>query len=380
MDKAALRIRRVTFSWRAVFVMYALVLTTATHWPRLDLGPSGPNDKLIHLFAFGLMPLLLWRSRWIARLGLVFLISLLWATLDEYSQSIEMLHRWATWQDLLANVLGITTMSLWIWAMRPVGGVGNRMRLALHNYIIEEIFSQWRAWAVLAGVFVACAVPLIALWPMLTPTGITGPFYLALIIWIFTTFLIWSGIRRAYYQSVLKHRDCFSCSESCADLFYDDFGRSRCANCGCDVHLAYWLESASPRLAVFLRLAIIPVVTSIVMLIAGFMLIAATALAYDKLISLGYGSPALPRLVRIIGTEKALMQAVDLAGLFMVFALATRHYRTKLARFYDQPYCCRKCGHDLRGTPTSAGAGRCGECGQHFARSPELAGAGYIEQ
>ena len=61
MDKAALRIRRVTFSWRAVFVMYALVLTTATHWPRLDLGPSGPNDKLIHLFAFGLMPLLVGR-------------------------------------------------------------------------------------------------------------------------------------------------------------------------------------------------------------------------------------------------------------------------------------------------------------------------------
>jgi len=254
------------------------------------------------------------------------------------------------------------------------------MRLALHNYVNEEIFSQWRALAVLAGVFVTCAIPLIVLWPMLTPTGITGPFYLALIIWIFTTLLIWSGIWRVYYQSALKHRDCFSCGESCTDLSYDDFGRSRCGNCDSDVHLAYWLESASPRFAVLLRLAIMPAVTGIVILIAAFLLIGAMALAYDELISLGYGSPALPRLVRIMGTEKALMQAVDLAGLFMVFALVTRHYRTKLARFYDQPYCCRRCGHDLRGTPTSAGAGRCGECGQDFARSPELAGAGYVEQ
>ena len=87
-----------------------------------------------------------------------------------------------------------------------------------------------------------------------------------------------------------------------------------------------------------------------------------------------------PRLVRIMGTERALMRAVDFTGVFLAAAVAMRLYRRKLADHYDQPFRCRKCNHDLRGTPTSEGLGRCGECGHPFARVAEQAGAGYLEQ
>ena len=59
-------------------------------------------------------------------------------------------------------------------------------------------------------------------------------------------------------------------------------------------------------------------------------------------------------------------------GLFLyllLFAIAVRLYRGGLARYYDQALKCRKCAHDLRGTPTDGrGRGRCGECGTPFTR------------
>ena len=41
--------------WRSAFVIYALLLTIATHWPSLQLGTeeSPWPDKLLHMLAFG---------------------------------------------------------------------------------------------------------------------------------------------------------------------------------------------------------------------------------------------------------------------------------------------------------------------------------------
>ena len=57
-------LRRNTRPWRAVFVAYALLLTTATPWPALDIARGAGGgfqwpDKIIHTPAFaGLVRLL----------------------------------------------------------------------------------------------------------------------------------------------------------------------------------------------------------------------------------------------------------------------------------------------------------------------------------
>ena len=64
----ARRRRRVLRPWRWAFVVYGVVLTVATHWPRLELGPEVPaSDKVLHLVAFAVLTVLLWRTGWPAR-------------------------------------------------------------------------------------------------------------------------------------------------------------------------------------------------------------------------------------------------------------------------------------------------------------------------
>lgn len=94
--------------WRLAFALYALALTTATHWPRLQLPQESPaSDKTIHVITFAGFTFLLWRTAWIGRVWMIALIALAWAAIDESTQSIPVLHRHASWTDYVANALGI---------------------------------------------------------------------------------------------------------------------------------------------------------------------------------------------------------------------------------------------------------------------------------
>ena len=100
---------------RAAFVVYALVLVTATHWPqlRIDGGPIPRPDLLIHIAAFGLWTCLLiatellgpWRSK--AAIGKCVVIALVYAAIDEGTQAIPALGRTVALDDYLANALGV---------------------------------------------------------------------------------------------------------------------------------------------------------------------------------------------------------------------------------------------------------------------------------
>ncbi len=118
---------------RVVFVLYALVLTTATHWPALAIGTEAnpAPDKIIHMVSFGGLFVLLWRTRWIPRLWQAGLIVLVWAVLDEVSQSIEALQRTFSAQDMVAGQIGVVTAVAWHWALGPVEGTASRARTAL---------------------------------------------------------------------------------------------------------------------------------------------------------------------------------------------------------------------------------------------------------
>jgi len=120
---------------RVVFVLYALALTTATHWPALDLDTGiktiPATDKIIHMIAFSGLFVLLWRTRWVPRIWQAALIVVVWAALDEVSQSIEVLQRTFSAQDMVAGQLGVVTTLAWYWALAPVEKTASRTRTAL---------------------------------------------------------------------------------------------------------------------------------------------------------------------------------------------------------------------------------------------------------
>jgi VanZ family protein len=107
---------------RPAFVLYLLALVTATHWPRLTIGPEIPvNDKEIHFAAYAAFTALLWFTRWVRPLWLVMVIALAWAGLDESSQAIPAIHRTACWPDYFANAAGIVTMTIALWIWERIG-------------------------------------------------------------------------------------------------------------------------------------------------------------------------------------------------------------------------------------------------------------------
>ena len=118
-----------------IFVLYALVLTAATHWPALDLDTGiktiPATDKIIHMFAFSGLFVLLWRTRWVPRIWQAALFVVVWAAVDEVSQSIEVLQRTFSAQDMVAGQLGVATTLAWYWALAPVEATASRARTAL---------------------------------------------------------------------------------------------------------------------------------------------------------------------------------------------------------------------------------------------------------
>ncbi|MGE3109040.1 MAG: VanZ family protein [Phycisphaerales bacterium] len=104
-------------AWRIVaFVLYALAVVTATHWPKLRIESDVMErpDILIHIGVFGLWALALLLStllrdpsRW-RLVAKAWVISAGYAAADEITQAIPGIYRTAAWDDYAANLTGIT--------------------------------------------------------------------------------------------------------------------------------------------------------------------------------------------------------------------------------------------------------------------------------
>jgi hypothetical protein len=121
------------------------------------------------------------------------------------------------------------------------------------------------------------------------------------------------------------------------------------------------------------RLTIRPTMVAFSVLVLGFALILLAPWLYSLLLQgsqTSSSSVMAMRLAQAIGRlPDELVRVIDLSLYLLLFAAAMRIYRTRLAKFYDRAVVCARCGHDLRGTPTEHGIGRCGECGAAFARA-----------
>ncbi|MEM1183480.1 MAG: VanZ family protein [Planctomycetota bacterium] len=99
---------------RGVFLAYAVVLFTATHWPSLKIdGPVPRTDLWLHVGAFGAWTLLFgfaeFIGRWRDRTTPLRLIAcgIVYAAMDELLQAIPVLNRFATIEDYVANLVGV---------------------------------------------------------------------------------------------------------------------------------------------------------------------------------------------------------------------------------------------------------------------------------
>jgi len=145
-------LRRNTRPWRAVFVAYALLLTTATHWPALDIGRVAGGgfespDKIVHTLAFAALLVLLWRTRWVPRLWQAGVIVGVWTVLDELTQALPVLNRTFSAQDLVASQIGVVVTLAWIRALTPLGGPANRVRygfLQVSRALSARLSLEWR--------------------------------------------------------------------------------------------------------------------------------------------------------------------------------------------------------------------------------------------
>jgi VanZ family protein len=106
---------------RFVFIAYAILLATATHWPSLAIGDpqsAARPDLPIHVAAFGLLTALLIACAFFGgalsprNILISTPIAGAYSALDEASQAIPILDRSVSPEDLLANLLGVTLAGL----------------------------------------------------------------------------------------------------------------------------------------------------------------------------------------------------------------------------------------------------------------------------
>jgi len=117
-DRSGSRIRRFfecPVRWRVAFGVYALILVTLTHWPKLAIaGPIPRTDLVAHLGAFGLWAMLLAGARWFGsaasprNLLICGVIGVVYAAVDELTQGFEALGRTVALSDWIANIVGIS--------------------------------------------------------------------------------------------------------------------------------------------------------------------------------------------------------------------------------------------------------------------------------
>ena len=116
---------------RGVFVLYALALVTATHWPGLAIQSPGFSrlDLVIHAVSFAAWTVLCTACAFFGpatgrrNLARSIPLALVYALADEFTQAIPALHRTLDPLDLAANGVGILLASiglaLWTRADHP---------------------------------------------------------------------------------------------------------------------------------------------------------------------------------------------------------------------------------------------------------------------
>lgn len=366
--------KRLARPWRLAFVLYASALTVATHWPHLDLtGPTGPKapDKLLHLFAFGGLAFLLIQTRWLGRIWLAGIVTVMWTLLDEVTQSLPVLGRQSSLIDILAGQLGIVLVIVWMSALGPIGGIANRTRIAQRHFLLAELFGRPRTWIVVLSVSLIGALIMggsIALAMKFVFTRYSGEqLAKVLVVSVIGAFaglyVSLPGLLARHAAKRIAQRPCFRCGSSCEDVSFDEAGRGRCSRCDAALQLGQWDKPMQLPPTAVMRVGV-PAAAH-----AGGLLVMGAALLLIVLqLSMSFRwAESLLRPWNDLPPD--MKTAVGLTAIALIVASAVRKYRRRQAKLYDcQHERCRACRHDLQGSPIAQGIGRCPECSTPFVR------------
>jgi VanZ family protein len=376
-------------AWRALFVVYAIILTTATHWPRLEIGSETmpAPDKLLHLVAFAVLAILFWRGAWTRSTWTFAIVLWSWAILDEVTQSLPILGRETSGADVAASLLGVTVIVIWRLALRPVGGTGNRARLASAHYAFEHLFVRRGAWVRLGLCSLLGAAVLGPLAFMVLRLGLEASPLDAAVLAVtggggVGAHVGVTGLWRREYDRLRLAPPCPGCGTGEAKRLVrgtasrggtapgggtdpGDSGTAPCPACARPLWSGQWPPRLELPRTKLVRLATRPVLAAIGA-VAGLFAV------YLSLVALHPVIPVIGRLTRWYhGLTPGLRIDVDLALLAVAAAGAVALFRRRLALVFDgQHRRCMYCDQDVRAATIEGGSGRCSECGRVFHVPP----------
>jgi hypothetical protein len=357
--------------WRIALLVYVVAMTIGTHWPKLRLGTeeSPAPDKIIHMLAFGGLVMLLWQSRLIASPWLAWLIVAIWAPIDELTQAYPGSKRTISMQDTAAGEIGALLMLAWIWALSPVGGTLNRLRLRWQAFQLQELFRRRAVWLWMIATLIPGIVIVLTAWLWFVAVfPEVRPWRIALVA-LPGVMLAGIGMAAILYQlravrdQSAEARPCFDCGASCTNVVFDERGCAACPGCGHGIHRGQWPPPLAMTLGQVVRLGWRPALLA-------FCVFLGVIAAYVALVFLKNAIPAASELNRWYQSlARDLRLVIDLGWMGIAAAVVVRIYRRRAARAFDeQDRYCASCGHDLRATPIDRGVGICGECGTPFIR------------
>lgn len=326
------RARRARRSLGVVTALALVAMATSTHWPGLRLGtPSDPGpDKILHMVSFGLLTAGAWFSGWFRSLPLLWVVGVLWAVVDEWTQGFAIVDRVSDLEDWWADVMGVTLAVAFILATRPLGGWEARRRRAARDMAMAELFSRWWAW------------PAVALGTMIGAAG-------ALPVFSFVGARSWAMPNR---QVVITGMVVVGIAA---------------AHAAVEILLRATYLKPRPMLPdrVMGRLVLGPA------LLAFGMLILITAVSQLVLILRPHFAPAALVDEWYRRRSPTLRAAMDLAIILFLAAWATHRARRNIAARIDRAHlACVRCDQALTGATVLDGAGTCPECGTRYELPP----------
>ncbi|MAT82265.1 MAG: murein biosynthesis integral membrane protein MurJ [Phycisphaerae bacterium] len=236
---------RLARPWRILFVFYFVLLTIGTHLPSTNLvgEESGAllPDKLIHLFAFMGLTLLLWRSRLLPLTWLVPAVVAVWIPLDEWTQRLAGEGRTVALDDMIAGWMGVIAAGSFILALSPLGPAPLAASHRRMMYMVDVIVSDVRVGLkliVLPVLVFTCLfiVPWliasnmqIGQWIYREPAIL---FFIALAVSIFVGIVLLNSRVRKLEPEIRKSTPCFDCGETIPLDHPDSDGHVSCRACG----------------------------------------------------------------------------------------------------------------------------------------------------
>ncbi|MCH2133948.1 MAG: murein biosynthesis integral membrane protein MurJ [Phycisphaerales bacterium] len=348
---------QVARPWRLLFLVYFVLLTIGTHLPSTDLTGQGSvlPDKLIHFFAFGILTLLLWRSRLIPLAWLVPAAVSVWIPIDEWTQQLAGPGRVIALDDMIAGWMGVATATSLIFVLSPWGSTPLRASRRRFHYLMDQVVADRRVGLRLIFIpsiafLILFFVPwtLAEYWPPMAWAGtyVQSLFLGCLAVTVSIGLLLLTAPFRAAATRLREETPCLDCGEPLSLDTADEHGGVTCPTCSSYGWGAQWEPLVTPP-------TVLSITPRFILGLACFLVVAVGWISLGELIL--QSTP--PTFAKTIELPLFLLgAAIGAAAATAIIAGLTSRKVTRMG------WTCPACTFDLSGAPSQAALRRCPEC------------------